>query len=187
MLDPSAAPLFLALPIFEVVGSARAKAAGAGDSIEPSALPRTKAQLIADPRARPFQCGVFPQQTPSINYAAWLAAGVETEAAVTPPPPPPLLEVTQSDLFEPSGVAAVARLPRWDERFRGYGLNKAALGASLAANGFELRAAAGAFLVTAPHERETTWRAAPGTRRDAEQLERVYELYSKLKTELNLC
>jgi len=41
-----------------------------------------------------------------------------------------------------------------------------------------------AFLVTAPHERTATWRAAPGTAADAEQLERVRKVYAGFKERL---
>jgi hypothetical protein len=42
----------------------------------------------------------------------------------------------------------------------------------------------GAFMVTKPHGRAPTWRAAPGTARDAAQLERVARLYDRFKAEL---
>jgi hypothetical protein len=41
-----------------------------------------------------------------------------------------------------------------------------------------------AFLVTKPHGRTTTWRAAAGTARDEAQLARVRQLYERFKDEL---
>lgn len=41
-----------------------------------------------------------------------------------------------------------------------------------------------AFLVTAPHSRAATWRAAPGTSQDAGQLARVRHVYARFKQQL---
>lgn len=42
----------------------------------------------------------------------------------------------------------------------------------------------GAFLVTAPHPRAPTWRAAPGTAADQQQLARVKQVYTTFKQRL---
>jgi hypothetical protein len=41
-----------------------------------------------------------------------------------------------------------------------------------------------AFLVTAPHKRAATWRAAPGTAGDEAQLARVRRVYALFKERL---
>ena len=130
---------------------------GADDEAAAAKLPRTKAALASFPGgARPFQCGVFPQDQESVDYAAWWVAaaglaavssgedsssGPDHGGADGPSTPPALglLPVPYFDFFEPVGVAAAMQLPRWDERFRGYGLNKVQLGAHLSALGFEFK------------------------------------------------
>lgn len=41
-----------------------------------------------------------------------------------------------------------------------------------------------AFMVTAPHQRPTSWRPAPGTAADAEHLARISSVYHRFKQQL---
>jgi hypothetical protein len=154
---PGAAPLFLVLPVFEVAqaeataaaASSAAAAAQPGGGSSGGGLPRTKAVLARHPGgARPFHCGAFPQATPSLDYNAWWKAGRSDSAAgegssggssAEPSQQERLLDVEWHDFFEPVGLAATRQLPRWNEAFRGYGLNKVQLGTHLASLGFRFR------------------------------------------------
>jgi hypothetical protein len=145
----------LLLPVFQVdpLAAQPSGAGGEGSGAAAVALPRTPAALAAWPGgAAPFKCGVFPQAADTVDYTAWWAArpsesdtsssssggggggADDVEGGLLPAP--------YFDFFEPVGVAAAAQLPRWDERFRGYGLNKVQLGAHLAALGFQFKVSA---------------------------------------------
>lgn len=62
-------------------------------------------------QVKPFHCGVFPQPTPSLHYEAWLHADHP-------------LQLQYHAYWEPFGAGPIASMPLYDERFRGYGLNK---------------------------------------------------------------
>lgn len=66
---------------------------------------------MASGAAEPFHCGAFPPAYQPVDVKEWLAAA-EPYA------------VQYVEYFEPQGVAVKAQLPLYDERFRGYGLNK---------------------------------------------------------------
>lgn len=79
-----------------------------------AAVPRTKQQLaaaLASGAVEPFHCGAFPPAYQPIDIAHWLQAS-EPYA------------VQYTEYFEPQGIAMKQQLPLYDERFRGYGLNK---------------------------------------------------------------
>lgn len=173
---PGAAPIMLVAPVFEVQrppAPAAAASAGAAQGVPgqvpggavAGTLPCTKDELREwQWGLRPFHCGVFPQEKPSVDYAAWWAfdsrncsgdtpvAGDERLAsssdgtdksggdASSGSSPWVGLEATWHDYFEPVGVAANGQLPEWSELFRGYGLNKVQYGTHLASLGFTFQA-----------------------------------------------
>jgi hypothetical protein len=75
-------------------------------------------------QVRPFFCGVFPQPTPSLDYQAWLNADQP-------------LQLQYHPYWEPFGAGPIASMPLYDERFRGYGLNKQQHTCHLGALGFK--------------------------------------------------
>jgi hypothetical protein len=158
----------LVLPVFEAATPATAAAAGglAGSTVVLESrggaaaagqgkreagsdpLPRTKErlrQLDIAGGLRPFHCGVFPQQTPSVNYDAWWALGGGSDGMSTDHGGQgsegldSLLDANWHDNFEPVGVAAARQLPPWSEAFRGYGLNKVQMGTHLNSLGFRFK------------------------------------------------
>ncbi|KAG2453085.1 hypothetical protein HYH02_002417 [Chlamydomonas schloesseri] len=149
------------------------------------------------PVLRPFHCGRYPQPLPSVDYAGWLEDASAAAAAAAQPQPQPerseaaqqegglqWIEVPYHEYFEPYGVVRRDQVPFYDERFRGYGLNKVQHAYHMAAAGFQFRLLRRHFCVTVPHKRSPSYRAAFGTAADPEQRRRVEQLYTDFKTEM---
>jgi hypothetical protein len=97
-------------------------------------------------QVKPFHCGVFPQPTPSVDYAAWLHADHP-------------LQLQYHEYWEPFGAGPIASMPLYDERFRGYGLNKQQHTRHLEALGFEFQVSLRRQLEYAPQP--PCWLADP--------------------------
>jgi len=78
------------------------------------ALPKsqsTLATLVNSKAASPFHEAHFPKGHAPTDSARWMRAAA-------------LFVVDYHDYYEPYIIASRAWLPRYDERFRGYGMNK---------------------------------------------------------------
>ncbi|KAG2437412.1 hypothetical protein HXX76_006064 [Chlamydomonas incerta] len=146
------------------------------------------------PVLRPFHCGRYPQPVPSVDYAGWLADAAaaarqegqqqqqqQQEAGVAGSGELLWREVPYHEYFEPYGIVRRDQVPFYDERFRGYGLNKVQHAYHMAAAGFQFRLLRRHFCVTVPHARSASYRAAFGTAADPQQRLRVERLYADFK------
>eukprot|EP00959_Pyramimonas_sp_CCMP1952_P187148 3913563-Pyramimonas_sp.AAC.1 len=94
-------------------------------------------------------------------------------------------EVRYADFYEPYIVAARAHVPRYDERFRGYGMNKVSHLHAVAAAGLRFRAHPTAFVCAEEHAKSASWAAMFGCE-DGKHTHRVRvaHLYQRFKCEL---
>lgn len=81
-------------------------------------------------------------------------------------------------------VVAREGLPRADPRFRGYGLNKIAHLAALAAAGYAFAVLPDAAVVAADHAKSASWAVTFGAARDPRLAPRIQALYNTFKREL---
>jgi len=88
--------------------------------------------------------------------------------------------------FEPYVVVPRQSVPAYDERFRGYGLNKISHLYELSQRGFRFRtcAHAEAFVVAAKHPKSQSWHLVLGPEAEAEQRARIATHYATFKAEL---
>ncbi|GIM05697.1 hypothetical protein Vretimale_10130 [Volvox reticuliferus] len=162
---------------------------------------------------RPFHCGRYPQPVASIDYGCWWAASLGSEMepseatldgntvpvgrslestdggnkiseAVAGLEGPYWITVPYHEYFEPYGIVRRDQVPLYDERFRGYGLNKVQHVYHMWAAGFQFRVLIKHFCVTVPHTRSLSYRAVFGTAADPRQRLRVEQLYEQFKQEM---
>lgn len=133
------------------------------------AVPCSIAELRS--RAEPFHCGVFRPEGDPLNYSRWYDASLPYEV--------PYLE-----FFEPHVIGLTASMPRYDERFKGYGLNKVQHTYAAASSGFRFKVLPQHFLITARHKKSPSWNSAFGTSQDADHLKKVIGMYECFKAEV---
>ncbi|GLI62508.1 hypothetical protein VaNZ11_005164 [Volvox africanus] len=160
---------------------------------------------------RPFHCGRYPQPVASIDYERWWAASLGSERvpsdatldgtslgpggrslagteevgeAVESRKGPCWITVPYHEYFEPYGIVRRDQVPLYDERFRGYGLNKVQHAYHMWAAGFHFRVLTKHFCVTVPHTRSVSYRAIFGTAADPQQRLRVEQLYEQFKQDM---
>ncbi|KAF6265423.1 hypothetical protein COO60DRAFT_1633546 [Scenedesmus sp. NREL 46B-D3] len=199
------APVMLVLPVFQCVLQQELP-----DS-QPAAVPRTKQQLaqaLAAGQVEPFQCGAFSPQQQPVDVSAWLAAGANpsmpaagataSTMAITADAASAAAEagdaaaaacvnayeVEYCEYFEPQGVAVKQQLPLYDERFRGYGLNKVQHAWHCSRLGYSFKVLTDAFMVTAPHKHSSSWRPVPGTATDEAHMARISRVYEQFKAQV---
>ncbi|KXZ55213.1 hypothetical protein GPECTOR_3g356 [Gonium pectorale] len=141
----NAALLPVATPLAAMVDVDLATSAGlAGEVLAPGAGLReilrtcdkaTLRTLSADSRLHPFAHYAYRRGHAATNFSRWLASDEP-------------YDVPYEINYEPWDL-----LPPYDVRFRGYGWNKVAQVAHVAALNFTFRVAPGAWLVHRPHER----------------------------------
>ncbi|CAK0898505.1 unnamed protein product [Prorocentrum cordatum] len=90
------------------------------------------------------------------------------------------------EYFEPYVVAARRLVPAYDERFRGYGLNKISHLYEMSARGFEFYVAEhpDAFVVAEEHPKSSSWSSVYGTGVSFQPRARIAVHYSRFKAEL---
>ncbi|KAG2487167.1 hypothetical protein HYH03_014149 [Edaphochlamys debaryana] len=123
----------------------------------------------------------------SSDSAAGAAAGrasSRSEAAAGGGSDARWLPLQYHEYFEPYGIVRRDQVPLYDERFRGYGLNKVQQAYGMAAAGYEFRLLTDHFCVTVPHARSPSFKAAFGTAADPQQRARVEALYERFKDEM---
>mmetsp|Transcript_94871 Transcript_94871/g.237934 ORF Transcript_94871/g.237934 Transcript_94871/m.237934 type:complete len:1751 (+) Transcript_94871:92-5344(+) len=139
-----------------------------------------------------FHVGHFPKGHSATDFDRWLAGRVASRGR---PPHGRFVEgahgvdaylVKYEEHFEPYVVALRSLVPAYDERFRGYGLNKISHLYSMHAKGFAFRTAADeeAFVVAEEHAKSQSWKQCVGPEADAQQRARIATHYANFKAGL---
>ena len=120
----------------------------------------------------PFHVGHYPAGHRATDAARW---------ATTDSP----YAVAYEEGYEPYVVASRSRIPRYDERFRGYGMNKVSHLAHCAARGLRFTVLPrSAFVVAEEHEKSPSWRSTFGGEADVRRRMLVAALFRQFKHEL---
>lgn len=133
-------------------------------------LPQSKgevAQLLRAGKAEGFHVTRYPRGHQATDFDRWLA---ESEGGVYP--------VEYEEGFEPYVVCRRLEVPAYDERFRGYGLNKVAhLRRMAIVDGFEFLVASSAFVSAREHQGSPDWLRTFGPSRDHINVQRLQALW----------
>ena len=136
------------------------------------------AALVATGMAEGFHVTQYPKGHSATDFNHWLQLGAAAEA----------YSVQHSNGFEPYVlVKRSSVLPRYDERFRGYGLNKVCHLVAMASAGYSFKVApwAETLVVAREHEKSKAYKATYGpTCKDPLQALRVQALYNVALREL---
>ncbi|KAK3268871.1 hypothetical protein CYMTET_22652 [Cymbomonas tetramitiformis] len=120
-----------------------------------------------------FHAQHFPAGHSPTDFAKWQQIPGDAEP----------YRVPYSVYFEPYIVAARTRLPRYDERFRGYGMNKISHLHSVAVAGNSFLVLPSHFVIADQHEKSVSWQAVFGAKSTAHS-ERITILFDHFTCQL---
>uniref|UniRef100_A0A7S3CWR7 Uncharacterized protein n=1 Tax=Palpitomonas bilix TaxID=652834 RepID=A0A7S3CWR7_9EUKA len=92
-------------------------------------------------------------------------------------------EVKYEVNYEPYIIAKKSTLPHYDERFRGYGMNKISHLYNVAADGHHFFVLPGVFITAREHPRSSSWKAMYGKQSSILHRVRIAELFTQFKHE----
>lgn len=177
---PADMPLALVVPAFEVTSTQSGQTS--------SDMPTTPASLqeaCMAGTAEGFHIRTFPAGHRATDFAKWLAGtgagGLQRDSHGVDAYP-----VAYEEHFEPYVAVGRTTVPLYDERFRGYGLNKIAHLYELHARGFEFQVLMhhDAFVVAKAHPRSKSWELMHGLHADPAQRCRVAAHFQAFKAGL---
>jgi hypothetical protein len=167
----------LVIPAFELA-MLEEPTVGADGSLPKSTAPAVAAAgkgeiqaLCAGGQASAFHTGHFLPGHGPTETSRWL----ESERGY---------DVHYKDFYEPYVVAARANVPRYDERFRGYGLNKVSHLYAVAAAGATFHVWPAHFVVAEEHAKSASWGAVFSHKAKCVHRVRVAHLYQRFKCSL---
>lgn len=146
-----------------------------------AALPRERASMAALARsggAQGFHTSHFPAGHAPTDFARWEDAALAGGEPLTPYP------VSYKRHFEPYVVMRRDCVPRYDERFRGYGLNKICHLRHVDALGVRFAVATAGFVVARPHGKSDSWQRTYGRSRSTLAAMRVQALFNRFVEQL---
>ncbi|CAN0142041.1 unnamed protein product [Scytosiphon promiscuus] len=150
---------------------------------------REMAEMLLDGEAQGFHVDYFPKGHGPTDFVRWATATQEeTPGALG-------YTVPFKPCFEPYVVVDKAAVPMYDERFRGYGMNKVSHLLSLAtgAPGTDQKPVVGpaefivlrkGFVFALPHERSAAWEETYGTCGNPLRRYQIKALWSKFQGEI---
>ena len=157
----------LVVPAFELCNS--------DSSGEARLLRGPKAELMSHPGVSGFHVGHFPKGHRATNFSRFFTAVRD-------------YSVNYEDCFEPYIVIRKSAAGRYDERFRGYGLNKVSH-LLLLSRRCSFVVCAGAFAVSPEMQKSESWEKMYGGKamRDPLLAVKVQVLFDRFRAELRRC
>jgi len=138
-----------------------------------------------------FHVSHFPRGHRATNFHRWFAgldagSGPEYGRFVQASHGVNAYPVQYEEHFEPYVVVARADVPAYDERFRGYGLNKISHLYEMSVRGFSFLTidSTDAFVIAGKHPKSQSWQSCVGPDAEAEQRARLATHYETFKLEL---
>jgi hypothetical protein len=132
-------------------------------------------------RATAFHMASFPEGHGATDYNRWWKQSSTMRTA--PAPPAAAYPVEFTGHFEPYVVAATRHVPAYDERLRGYGMNKVAhLQAMHVLRKTPFKVLVDQFVVAREHERSAAFNALHA---NADSVDELQGLFSKVAEELS--
>ena len=128
-------------------------------------------EMVAAGCAEGFHVSKFPAGHSPTRFQDWFSASEP-------------YQVEYREMFEPYVIAHKASLPRYDERFRGYGMNKIAHLYEVAARGARFVVLPHVFLCAHEHERSDAYRRVFGQDRDPTHAVRISMLWGAFKCQV---
>jgi len=157
------------IPSFEIL-----EAATKNNSFK---LPRSKTHVLKaweNGEAQGFHTNYYPKGHSPTQYTTWFHA---TKC----------YRVKYEENFEPYLVIRKNLVPFYDERFRGYGLNKISHIFNMHAIGVHFYVAPHHFLISQCHKRSWSWEILYGINKDLLQKYRLQNIWQKFKLEVLAC
>lgn len=161
-------------PLLHVLATTRTVAVIPAFEVDPAhPLPRAQASLAAlasRGAASSFHIGHFSRGHGPTDAGRWMSAA---EPYVVP----------FQEYYEPYIITSKRWLPRFDERFRGYGMNKVSHLYAVAAEGARFLVLPLHFAAAHEHPKSSAWEASVGPRAHPAHTMRIAALYRRFKAE----
>ncbi|CAM9624252.1 unnamed protein product [Ectocarpus sp. 12 AP-2014] len=156
-------PTFLVVPALEFVGASSPDDPRIRALLQEAGNKREAADLVVAGDLQAFHAACFPEGHRQTNLDRWTTLPVEAAP----------YEVMYAEGYEPYGFFFRPHAPPFDERFRGFGLDKVSHCWHLHRLGWKFRALPAAYLVDLPHpptEHRRDHRTAPNFRASVDGL-----------------
>ena len=139
-----------------------------------AALPSTQHELASlwqEHRAEGFHVSNFPKGHSPTDFERWFSASSP-------------YTIDYQEHFEPYVIACRVLVPRYDERFRGYGMNKISHLYEIAAAGATFAVLPHVFLTAREHARSASYQRVFGLHRDPSHAVRIALLWGAFKRQM---
>ena len=137
-------------------------------------LPKTPAEMMAlcgQQRAEGFHVSSFPKGHTPTDFERWFESREP-------------YNVEYEEMFEPYIICERETVPRYDERFRGYGMNKISHLHEVAATGVQFVVLPIVFVTARQHGRSESYERVFGEQRDPQHAVRISLLWGSFKRQV---